>query len=73
MPVKNASATLGVNSLGANKTEIYMKIEMTPNNRLMQPMMYLMFKYKVIPGILKGLEDLYIVEHKLETKLHIAS
>lgn len=66
IPVKEASATLGVNGLSENLTETYMSVSMKPRNRFMAPMMFLMFKYKVIPGILKGLEDLYLQEHRSE-------
>ena len=72
MPVKNATAKLGVKHLGLNYSETYMEVEMEPVNKLTGPVMYLMFKYKVIPGILKGLEDLYDKEHNKETKLEVA-
>jgi len=71
MPVKDASATLGLRPINASKTETYMSIKMTPKNKLMQPMMYLMFKFKVIPGILKGLEDLYLREHQVKSSVQV--
>ena len=65
MPVKNASATLGVRSTGEGESEAYMDLNLEAKNPLMSPMIFLMFKYKAAPSILKGLEDLYKQEHKL--------
>ncbi len=59
MPMKNSSATFGVRKLDSGGSEIYMEIETEPTNKLMQPMMYLMFRFKMIPGIIKGLDDFY--------------
>jgi hypothetical protein len=69
MPVDNASAKLGVRSIGGGQTLTYMTVEAKPKNKLMQPMMYMIFKYKVIPGILKGLEDLYKSDLAVESTL----
>jgi len=63
MPMKNSKATMGLNKLSANETEAYMHMDIEPKYKLMQPMMYLMFRYKMGPAILKGLEDLYKEEH----------
>lgn len=65
MPVKSAQATLGVRPLGEDQTEAYMHMEMTPKNSLMSPMMYLMYKFNIAPGVLKGLEKLYLSESQL--------
>ena len=59
MPIKRATATLGVRSLGVNKSEAYMNMEMIPKYKVLQPMMFLMFRYFAGPGILKGMEKLY--------------
>jgi len=66
MPMKEAKATLGVKSLGENQSEAFMKMEITPKYKIMQPMMYLMFRYRNGPMILKGLEDIYKKEHQLK-------
>jgi hypothetical protein len=63
MPMIESKATMGLNKLSTNETEAYMHMEVTPKNKLMQPMMYFMFRYKMGPAILKGLEDLYKEEH----------
>lgn len=65
MPIKDSNATLGVTPLGENETEAYMDIEMTPKYKILQPIMFLAFRYVVGPGILKGLETLYEEERKL--------
>jgi len=67
MPIKNnAKATLGVRPLGNDFTEAFMKIEMTPKYKILQPMMFLMFRYYAAPALLRGLENLYKEEHKLK-------
>jgi len=66
MPMKAAKATLGVKDLGGNQSEAFMKMEVTPKYKIMQPMMYLMFRYRNGPMILKGLEDIYKKEHQLK-------
>lgn len=58
MPVKEAKATLGVRRIAANQSEAYMEMTLTPKYKIMQPMMYLNFKFFAIPKILKGLEEL---------------
>lgn len=62
MPVKSAKATLGVNHLSNGSTEAYMHSEMKLKYKIMQPLMYLLFRFYVAPSILKGLEKLYIEE-----------
>ena len=66
MPIKDATATLGVRAINENETEAYMNIEMTPKYKIQQPMMFLMFRFVAAPKILKGLEELYLQERKLE-------
>ena len=69
MPIKSARATLGVTSVGENKTETYMHVDMTPKNFILKPFMYMFFRFIAAPGILKGLEKL----HKTESQLKMAS
>lgn len=67
MPIKNGGrATLGVRPLDENRSETYMIMNVEPENKLMQPMLYLMFKLQVGPVILKGLEELYQKEQSLQ-------
>ena len=72
-PVKDATALFGLKTLDDGSTEIYMEVDMTPKNILMQPMLYTMFKYKALPSVLKGLDDLYNKEHVAQTNLQSAS
>ena len=67
MPIKNAKATLGVTQLGNNQTDAYMQLEMTPKYKIMQPIMWLMFRFVAAPSILKGLEKLYKQEQAIAT------
>ena len=66
MPVKDASATIGVRSLGKNKTEAYMQMKMKPTYKIFQPFLYIAFKFIVAPSILQGLEELHRQEHKFK-------
>lgn len=67
MPMTSAKATLGVKPLGAQKAQAYMHLDITPKYKIMQPMMYLLFKYVDGPAILKGLEDTYLKERILQS------
>jgi ribosome-associated toxin RatA of RatAB toxin-antitoxin module len=71
--IKSVKATVGVNPIDSERSEVYMTIDMIPANKIMQPMMYLMFKNKVIPAVLKGLEDLYNEEQKINSTVELAS
>lgn len=66
MPVKNASATLGLNKLDEQTTEAYMEMEIKPKYAILGPFMYLMFQYYAAPGILKGLEKITLSQSQLE-------
>lgn len=70
--IKEAIVSLGVIPINSETTEVYMKVEMTPANKLMQAMLYFMFKYKVVPTVLKGLEDLYHKDQKAAATLELA-
>ena len=63
-PIKEGSGTLGVTSIGTNKSEVYMTLDVVPPNKIAQPIMFLMFRYKVIPAILKKLEKLSLHAHQ---------
>jgi ribosome-associated toxin RatA of RatAB toxin-antitoxin module len=65
MPLRSAKATIGVRSNGENTSEVYMEMSMEPKYKIMQPMMFLFFKYVAGPGILKGLENIYKKEHAI--------
>jgi ribosome-associated toxin RatA of RatAB toxin-antitoxin module len=65
MPFDNSRATLALRELGPGQTEATMEIYLEPKNRILQPMAYVSFRYKVGPAILKGLDDLYQKEHQL--------
>lgn len=70
--IKDATASLGVTPIDSETTEVYMTVEMTAANKLMQPMLYIMFKYKVVPAVLKSLEDLYHKDQKAVATLELA-
>lgn len=57
LPIKSGKGTLGLNKINEYETEVYMILEADPKNKLMQPMMYMQFKYVMVPKILKSLED----------------
>lgn len=65
MPVKDSSATIGVRSIGNGRSEAYMDLNMTPKNRIMQPMMFMYFRFIAGPGILKGLEEIHARESQV--------
>ena len=65
MPIKEARATLGIKPIDKTQSHAYMQVQLTPKWILTQPVLFLAFKYVVGPGILKGLEKLYIKEQKL--------
>lgn len=65
MPIKNAKATLGLTPLSDGKTEAYMHIDLKPKYKIMQPILYLMFKFFAAPNLLKGLEKLYKEERAI--------
>ena len=65
MPFRDGKASLGVRELPNGQSQAYMEMEWKPTKRWMAPMMYLMFRFKAAPSILKGLEDLYRSEHTL--------
>ena len=68
MPIKSSKATLGLNKVDDQHTEAYMDMEVVPKYAILNPVMYLMFKYVAAPGILKGLEKIT----KSESKLNVA-
>ena len=65
MPMKSAQASIGVKQLDDHRSEVYFHMDAEPKYKIMQPMMYLMFKYKQGPTILKGLEELYKKESQV--------
>ena len=65
MPMKTAKATLGVTPLGNGNTEAYMNLNVQPKYRILQPLMYFMFKYIAGPTLLRGLEKKYKQDLKL--------
>ena len=71
--LKSAKATVGVKAIDSESTEVYMSVDMIPANRIMQPIMYLTFKNKVMPAILKGLEEIYNKEQKVHSKVELVS
>ena len=58
MPFKSAQATLGVRRIAANQSEIYMEMSAEPKLKILQPMLYLSFRFMAMPKILRGLEEL---------------
>ncbi len=63
MPIKSAKGTLGVKAINKNSSEAFFTMEVTPKIKAMHPMMFLLFKFKVAPNILKGLHELYQREY----------
>jgi len=64
MPVTSAKATLGVSPVDQTDSIAYMDVDVIPNQWFMTPMLYLSFRWMVMPGILKGLEKLYRKENE---------
>lgn len=65
MPIKSAQATLGVKPLNRDYSEAYMELNMEPKYKILQPFMFLMFRFVAAPSILKGLEKIYKEEQAL--------
>ena len=59
MPVKDAVATFGVRELSKNQSEAYLDFTMNLKYAVLQPIMYLVFKYIAGTGILRKLEKEY--------------
>lgn len=59
MPMKSGTGTVGVRELDSNASEAYMIMDIKLKKPIMQPMMYLMFRYNMGPKILKGLDEYY--------------
>jgi len=68
MPIKKASATLGVSPLSNGHTEAFIQMDITPKYKIIQPLLFLMFRFVAAPMILNGLAKLY----KQESSLKIA-
>ena len=68
MPIKNSTATIGVVPINENETQAYMNLEMTPKYKVLQPVLFLVFRYFAGPAILRGLDKIY----QKEWKLHVA-
>jgi hypothetical protein len=66
MPLKKAVAKLGVIKIDAQTSEVFMEMEIVAKYAVLTPIMYLMFKFVAAPGILKGLEKLYLSESKID-------
>lgn len=69
MPVKRASATLGVRKIDDNTSEAYMHIDMESKYAALSPVLYLMYKLIGAPAILRGLDKL----QRSEAQLKVAS
>ena len=65
LPIEYAKATLGLIDNGDGTTTAYMDMDIRARNKWMNPMMYMMYKYKGIPSILKGLEETHHKEQQL--------
>lgn len=72
IPIKYGKGTVGISPIDENNTEVFMELDVTPKNKLMAPMMYLMYKRKVVPAILQRLEEVYTIESKTEANLNLA-
>ena len=72
MPVKDASATIGVRPLGEGSSEAYMHMEMKAKYRILTPFMYIGFRLFAAPSILRGLEKLYQKERSSDHKVTVA-
>lgn len=60
MPVNGGKASISLQPTGEGLTEISMDMDMDVKSKFMQPMMYLMFKYKVAPQLFKNIEKEYL-------------
>jgi len=72
-PIRDVAATLGVNAIDAKTTVAYMSVQFKPKKKLMQPLMYLMFRFRVMPAVLKSLEEIYHEEKEAGSTLNLAS
>ena len=66
MPVKKATAKLGVKKIDDQTSEAFMEMEIIAKYAILAPAMYLMFKNVAAPIILKGLEKLYTSESRID-------
>lgn len=64
MPIKSARATLGVSSIDKCLSNAYMHMELEPKYKILQPVLYLMFKLVAGPAILRGLDKISLRERK---------
>ncbi|MEO9869758.1 SRPBCC family protein [Ekhidna sp.] len=64
MPIKSARATLGVSSIDKRISSAYMHVEIVPKYKILQPILYLMFRFVAGPAILRGLDKISLRERK---------
>ena len=64
MPIKSARGTLGVSSIDKRLSNAYMHIEMEPKYKLLQPLLYLMFRFVAGPSILRSLDKISLRERR---------
>ena len=62
MPLERAHVTLGVRAINETTSEAYMYMNMEPKYTVLQPMMFMMFRFFSGPKILQGLEELHSAE-----------
>ena len=62
MPLERAHVTLGVRAINEHTSETYMHMNMEPKYTVLQPMMFMMFRFFSGPKILQGLEKLHSEE-----------
>ena len=69
MPIKSARATLGLRKIDDATSEAYMLIDMESKYAVLNPVMYVMYKFIAAPAILRGLEKL----QRSEAQLNVAN
>lgn len=68
MPIIKAATVFGVSPVSEYESEAYMHFGILPKSWYMGPMVFLMFKFVVGPGILRGLEK-YMLKNQPELSL----
>lgn len=62
LPIKRAEATLGVLPMENGDSQLFMHMDLKPKNKIMAPIMFLMFRFGIAPRILKDLDQLFKLE-----------
>lgn len=64
LPFKSGTITTGVRPQSDKKCEAFIEFDVLPKYKLLAPVMFMILKYSVGFGILKGLEKLYNTQNE---------